>query len=298
MKIRKIAYSVGLVIAAGFMQTAQATEGGGSIYPMGAENYLSGALPPPGVYVPIYGMSYHADKLKDNNGNKVPVDFKVTANVIAPRLVWVTNNTFLGGQIGHAIMLPLVNLDVNVAGQGQSKNGIGDIDLTPIVLGFHHSPNLHSIVGLDIMIPSGGYNKNDMTNIGRNYWAIQPVYTASYIDPKGWNADFKLMFDYNFKNNATDYRSGHELHVDYSAGYAISKNWIAGIGGYAYQQVTDDELHGVKVANNKGRAFAIGPSIKYDNGKGMFITAKFQQEMNVYNRAEGYAFWLKMLVPF
>ena len=51
--------------------------------------------------------------------------------------------------------------------------------------------------------------------------------------------------------------------------------WTLGAGGYAYQQLNDDKLTGATVSNNKGRAFAIGPSIKYDSGKGWFVTAKY-----------------------
>ena len=41
MKISKISYLVGLAIAGVVAsQAANATEGGGSIYPMGAENFL------------------------------------------------------------------------------------------------------------------------------------------------------------------------------------------------------------------------------------------------------------------
>lgn len=300
MKISKISYLVGLAIAGVVAsQAANATEGGGSIYPMGAENFLSGALPPPGVYPLVYLNHYSADKIKDNDGNDVaPPNFKVTANVVAPRLVWVTDNKLFGGQVAHAMMVPLVNLDVQVGAAGQSKSGIGDINITPLVLGYHHNANLHSIVALDVFAPTGRYNKTDMANIGRNYWAIQPVYTASYIDPAGWNADFKMMYDFNFKNTDTNYKSGQEFHVDYSLGYGFKQNWVAGVGGYLYKQVTTDEQNGVKVANNRGQAFAIGPSIKYDNGKGMFVTAKWQKEMNVASRAEGHAFWIKALLPF
>ncbi|MEO6353849.1 MAG: transporter [Burkholderiaceae bacterium] len=299
MKITTISTLVGLAMSSIVVhQAANATEGGGSIYPMGAESFLTGALPPAGFYTLLYANHYSADKLKDNNGDTIPLDFKVTANAIVPRFIWVTDKKLFGGQVGHALLVPLVNLDVNVNGVGQSKSGIGDIDITALVLGYHHSPNLHSIFGLDIMAPTGRYNKNDMANIGRNYWAIQPVYTASYIDPAGWNADFKMMLDFNFKNTDTNYKSGHELHVDYSVGYGFKQNWVAGVGGYAYKQLTTDEQNGVKVPNNKGQAFAIGPSIKYDNGKGMFIMAKWQKEMNVENRPEGNAFWIKALLPF
>jgi hypothetical protein len=168
MKMRKIAYLAGLAISGVIAsQAANATEGGGSIYPMGAENFLSGALPPPGFYPLVYLNHYSADKLKDNNGDTVPLNFKVTANVIAPRLIWVTGHTLFGGQVGHALMLPLVDLDVKVGTASQNKTGIGDLNITPLVLGYHHNPNLHSIVALDIFAPTGRFNKTDMTNIGR-----------------------------------------------------------------------------------------------------------------------------------
>ena len=48
---------------------------------------------------------------------------------------------------------------------------------------------------------------------------------------------------------------------------------------------------------NKGRAFAIGPSVKYDSGKGWFVTAKWQKELAVRNRPEGSAVWLKAVFP-
>lgn len=284
----------GMIVAA----PAFATEGGGSSYPMGADSYLSGAVPPPGFYTVLFAERYSADTLRDNNGNKVPVNFKVTANVVAPRFIWVTDKKVLGGDLLHAAIIPLVNLDVNINGAGQSKSGLGDILFTVFGLAYHHSPNLHSVAALDIIIPSGSYNRSDMTNIGRNYWAIQPLYTVSYVNPQGWNADAKIMMDFNRKNKDTNYRSGQEFHVDYAVGYGFGNNWVAGVGGYLYRQTSDDKLNGVTVANNRGRAFAIGPSIKYDNGKGFFLTAKYQVETEVRNRADGKAFWVKALLPF
>lgn len=297
--MKKISSLVALAMAGiAVTQAANATEGGGSIYPMGAESFLSGALPPPGLYPLLYATRYSADKLKDNNGNTVPLDFKVSANAVVPRLVWVTDKKLFGGQVAHALLVPLVNLNVNLNGTGQRKSGVGDINLTPLALGYHHSPHLHSIVALDIFAPTGRFNQTDMANIGRNYWAIQPVVTASYNDRAGWNADVKVMYDVNFKNRDTNYKSGQEFHVDYALGCGFKQNWVAGVGGYAYKQITTDEKNGLKLPNNKGQAFAIGPSIKYDNGKGMFVMAKLQREMNVRNRPQGYAFWIKALVPF
>jgi hypothetical protein len=68
------------------------------------------------------------------------------------------------------------------------------------------------------------------------------------------------------------------------------------VGGYAYQQVTNDS--GPNAAAGKSQALAIGPNLKYDNGKGLVVTAKFQQEYDVRNRPEGKQFYVKAILPF
>lgn len=274
-----------------------ATENGGSTWPLGLENYLVAALPPPGLYGMVFGNYYHADRLKDGQGNAVPLGFDVKVAVVAPRLVWVTKETVLGGQLAFHAVAPLIDLKVSVAGNSQSKGGLGDVVFGP-VLGYHHSDKLHSVAVLDFTTPTGKYNANDLANLGRNYWSVRPMYGMSYIDPAGLNWDFLAMYNHNLKNRDTNYKSGDELNVDYSVGWGLGNGWTLGAGGYIYQQLNDDKLNGATVTNSKGRSFAIGPSIKYQSNAGWFVTAKWQKDSNVRNRAEGSAFWLKAVVPF
>lgn len=120
---------------------------------------------------------------------------------------------------------------------------------------------------------------------------------VSYIQARGWNADLKLMYDYNFRNKDTDYRSGQELHADYALGWGLGNGFVAGVGGYVYRQVSDDKQAGLTVAGNRGRAMAIGPSLRYQNDKGWMITAKYERQFDVRNKASGAAFWIKTIIP-
>lgn len=278
---------------------AKATEGGGSIYPVGVENYGCCALPPPGVYGMVFGQSYSADKVRNDQGKTVtPSGFKIRANVIASRVVWVTQERIAGASLAFHAIFPLVNLKVAPApGVSQTKKGLGDITLGT-VLGWRLSDKMHTVLGLDVYAPTGGYNKNNIANIGRNYWALQPVVGFSNMDKSGLNADLKAMYTFNFKNRDTGYRSGQELIADYAVGWGLGNGWVLGVGGYLYQQISSDKQHGATVKGSKGRVFAIGPSIKYDSGKGWFLTAKYQVETEVRNRAEGEAFWVKAVFPF
>jgi len=275
---------------------ALATEGGGSIYPNGAEGYLVADMAAPGLHMFEYLSGYRADRLLDNNGNQVPIDFNLNVTAASTRVIWVTDQKLFGGQLAFHVIAPLVNVGVSVNGAGQNKSGLGDTTFGP-GLGFHLSDSLHIVAAVDMNAPTGQYNKSDMVNLGRNYWNAEPLVAVTYRQPEGINADLKVMYDINARNHATNYRSGQELHADYDLGWGFSKNLVVGAAGYVYQQVTDDNSDGTTVQNNRGRALAIGPSVKYDNGKGWWVTLKYEKESDVKNRPEGDGWWVKMKIP-
>ncbi|MDF3933898.1 SphA family protein [Pseudomonas citronellolis] len=281
----------------GAANLCHATEGGGTSYPLGAENYMSGAMPPPGFYGQLFVNHYEADNLRGNDGRKLPVDFRVRANAIVPRLIWVSDYQLLGGSFALHAIVPLVDVKVDLNGLSQHNRGLGDVIFGP-ALGFHHSDKFHSILAFDMIAPTGRYDKNDLANPGRNYWVFEPVYAMSYVDPNGPNLDAKVMYDFNRKNPDTDYRSGQEFHVDYALGWGFGNGLVAGVGGYFYRQTTNDRQDGERIEDNKGRSFAIGPSLKYSGAGGWFVTAKWSKETEVRNRAQGDAYWLKLTVPF
>ncbi|WP_233149253.1 SphA family protein [Herbaspirillum camelliae] len=287
-----------ILLAASLLPLSHATEGGGSTYFSGADNFLLGAVPPPGLYVLQFGNVYSSTRLNDDNGNaKAIPGFSVHSKVLATRIVWSTPYQLLGGNLVMHTILPVVNLSVDAAGSSQTKTGLGDITFGPAVAN-HYSAHLHSVYGFDLVAPTGAYNKNDLANIGRNYWSLQPLLAMSYIDKDGFNGDFKATFNINQTNSASHYRSGTEFNLDYAAGYSVARDWVAGISGYWYRQIADDEQQGANLSGTRGRAFAIGPSVKYDNGRGFVLTAKIQREMAVSNRTQGTALALRASIPF
>jgi hypothetical protein len=276
---------------------AHATEGGGSTYAHGTENFMVGAVPPPGVYAMVYANHYSADQMNDASGRDLGIPgFKVKATAFAPRLVWVPGHKFMGGDLVTHLIAPLVDVKVSALGASQSKSGLGDMTVG-VGLGYHHSPQLHSAVALDLILPTGDYDKNNLANIGRNYASIEPVYVLTYVDPKGFNGDLRIGYLVNRRNKDTNYASGDELHLDYAAGWGLGNGWTMGVGGYLRQQTGLDEKDGVKLPNSKTSGMAIGPNLKYDSGKGWFVTAKWQFETKVKNGTEGNALWLKAVFP-
>ncbi|MBS1222473.1 MAG: protein involved in meta-pathway of phenol degradation, partial [Proteobacteria bacterium] len=120
---------------------------GAQQYPLGAENFMAGALPPPGNYFINYLVHYQGD-LQDNDGNELPVDVKATANAL--RFIYVSNTKLFGGDWGMHAIVPLVYQKLNTPNPTWDNDwvfGLGDITLDPIIIGWHFPPDWHITVG-------------------------------------------------------------------------------------------------------------------------------------------------------
>jgi hypothetical protein len=281
-----------------------ATEGGGSAYTGGNEDFMAGALPPPGMYPIFYFVNVTSDKLKDKDGNDVkagPADlgFKLNVNALAFRFIHVTKMKLLGADWGWHVIAPLVSQSVKIeaAKVDESATGLGDIEFSPLVLGWHFSKNMHLVGALDFMAPTGQYDKTK-PSIGRNYWTIAPILAPTYLSDGGFEVSAKFQYFFNTENSDTKYTSGNEFLCDYLIGQHVG-NWKFGLNGFIYKQITDDEQNGAKVGTdgNKGQSISYGPAIQY-NYKNMFFNAKYQMDTSVQNKPETQKLWLKFMYAF
>lgn len=284
----------GLLCLLVLAQNAQATEGGGGAYANGSEGFMTGALPPPGTYLVSYNTFYTANQFA--NDNPAFDDFQVNAAATILRAIHVTDKKILGGNWAMHAFLVAADVDLDLAAGGrQNRAGMGDFIFDPLAIGWH-SGNWHWIAGLDIYLPTGRYDKDELVNIGRNHVTLEPLFAFTYRNPAGYEFSMKTMFDHNYENRDTKYRSGNELHADFVAAKQFG-NWGVGIGGYTYKQVSGDSGVGAVLGDFKGRATALGPQFTYTAASGLNFQGRYQHEFDVQNRPEGEKFWLNIAVP-
>jgi hypothetical protein len=290
-------------------QSSYATEGGGTVYPLGVNTVLAGRMPPPGLTGFLYLSDYQANKTMDDSGNrKAGVhDFEINVQAISARLDYVyTDYTLLGAKLASRLALPMIkgdiSFDVNTpagrAHRNDSQQGIGDLTIVPIILGWS-SPIYQQMTGIEIYAPIGAYDKEHLFNPGRNTWSYAPWYSFTAYPVENIEISSKIAYIINTENSATHYKSGQEFIADYNIGYNIDKQWQIGLNGYIYKQLTDDEQHGESVApnGNRGQVLAVGPSVKYQS-PGIGFVLKWQHETKVENRAEGDRLWLQATYHF
>ncbi len=295
--------------------TTQSWAGGGQHYPNGAEDFVVGAMPPPGTYLVNYLLFAQKDRLVDNSGDSVG---EFSGDVVAevPRFIYVSPYTLFGASWAAHLFIPYYSADLEFGPSASDPKsiidsdeaGIGDIIFSPIALGWHFGPNFHVIAGLDIWAPTGDYDNERPASqiLSRNHWTFEPVLAATYLW-KGFDFSAKLMYDFNTENDEfllptgqeADLDPGQEFHADWAIGYAQKSGLRFGLVGYNYWQTTDDEIDGRNVDDQKSRVGSIGPGIKYWPNQGRFsMTLKHYWEYGARNIATGQNTWFKIGYKF
>lgn len=273
---------------------ARATEGGGSAYPYGLNTVATGILPKPGHYLYVYNSYYTAKETTTNEGEASPLPFDVNVRAHTLRYLGVhpTAKVF-GGSVGWLVAQPFLIGDASIGPREQYDSGFADAALG-LMLGWH-KPTRHSMAGFDLHVPNGSYDKGNLFNPGRNYWATTLYYAITAPFGGRYDANLRANLTLNDENPDTSYRSGHEVGADYSFNFRVTPKSFLGLNGYWHQQVTDDEIDGrpVPVDGRRLRVFSYGPQVGY-RGNGWGISAKWQHEELARNKAEGDKYWLQL----
>lgn len=292
---RLAAYAALSVLGAGSMQSALAFESGISPFPTGSTSEYIAALPPiPGVFA-VEQFNYSSSNgLYDNQGNKRPIPFKSDAFSSTTRLLASYGVEFLGAKVYSQLVLPLVSLHTEVAGQGETHNGLSNVTVTPLLLRWDVAANTNVTWGFDFALKSGAYDPA-RTSVAVGYNSYQPVLAIRHNDPDGLDLGVSSRLLFNDKNSDTHYRSGSAYVADFIGGWNFGK-WKVGVTGSYLNQFTDDSQNGSTITGNRARSFAIGPTVAYNAGS-FNINMNYQQGVYAANTAKSNAVWINFAMP-
>ncbi|MEM5386760.1 transporter [Paraburkholderia phymatum] len=281
-----------------FCASARATEGGSDTIGEGAEGFFAGALPPAGFYGLLYYTHYHASQFNDSHGNGSIPGFKLDADVLIPRLIYMSNLSVLGGRYGAYALLPMERLSLYAGGSSFDRTNLGDLIASPAMIAWG-SGSLRTVAALEFVFPTGQYDRSSPLNTGKNYYTIRPVFGVSWFPYPGFEMSAKFTYSFNTTNTATNYHSGQLFHLDYGASYAVTTSARIGVAGYFVKQTTNDVQNGQPVNGDgfRGQVFAIGPGFRYEFKKGS-IDIRVVKELLVRNRPSGEAVWARAVIPF
>lgn len=291
--------AAGLTLAA----PAKATEYGLGNYQLGLVLPLAGYTPPPGIYFwdnfYLYQGSGNLYQHGDT-GDRSRVTYNFSANIWI--FAWFTEAPLFGGELGFATtgaygsdtttaVTPSVDaLGINHTDTTQqSVNSYTDTEFSAI-LGWHAGEQ-HWSLTVSGFLPTGDYDAARIadTSLNRPSVDIKGAYTFLSLQ-SGLEISAALGVNINAVNPATNYQSGTELHLEWNLAQHMPFGLSAGIGGYFYQQITNDGGAGDVNGTFRGRVAAVGPIICYSLKLGaqeVDFDARWFHEFDAYDRVQG-----------
>lgn len=266
------------LLSLGCLSAGHAAENGNTQYSPGSSQFFAGAIPPfEGLYVLSQTSYYSSTRSNDGNGHALPIDFKIKAAVETLRFVYVSDVHIGGAQLWGQFVMPLVHLNLSTAFGSDKTTAFADAT-TSVGLAWHPDQMSTYVLGVDVGVPIGNYDKNALTTGGLNHWSVQPTLAYHYSDPHGLELGAAARFIFNSENTDTHYKSGDEFVLDYAVGWNFDKFRIGAVG-YYLKQFTDDTGPNVAADGHRGEGLAIGPSVAYSFTPALQLSASWQHDI-------------------
>jgi len=335
-RIIRTAIGVAIATVGLLSEAAYADEGGVSFWVPGFFGSLAAAPQQPGWS--LANVYYHTSvsagadvaRAREFTLNRVPANVTVNANLnlrvnatgdlgfVIPTYVFAT--PVLGGQASASLVGAYGVVSTTLAGQlsgNLTGPGGGSIpflrsdsvnsttwgfgDLIP-QFSLRWNAGVHNYMTyITGDIPVGAYDSNRLSNIGIGHGAIDAGGGYTYFNPAtGHEFSGVLGFTYNFKNTATQYQNGVDLHFDWGASQFLTKQVQVGLVGYAYKEIGCDSGAGDNVGCFQSQVFGIGPQFGYvfplSQDLQGYINVKAYGEFGNSARPAGWNTWLTFVI--
>lgn len=283
-------------------QPSGAVEYGVSNYFLGLAIPMCGYVPPPGVYF------WNSILLYQGTIRGVTID--IASDIIEAG--WFANTELSGATIGLVATIP-VSRDRNSIPPGFPQASgfsspvrqtaeiiaLGDTDYSGVI-GWHSGKNNWAMV-LTAFAPTGNYDPSRFVQTGLNRPALDIKAAYTFLDQEtGLEISGALGTTLNARNTATNYQSGIELHFEWAVNQHLPFGLAAGVGGYYYQQLTNDYGQGDALGPFKGRVTAVGPLLSYTFKAGALeptLSGRWFHEFDVVDRTRGDTIYATLSLP-
>ena len=248
-------------------------------YVAGVEGSQAASVPPPGMYYLGYLVNYNIDDFRiPGTSDNLPGHNSGTVTALANRFVWITNYKLLGADYGMEAIVPVMrtSLTLNAAGISDSRTGVGDIYLGPLVLGWH-GPQWDAVAAAGLWLDNASDSYPASPGKGFKSTMLTGGLTYYFDGAKTVSGAALMRYEFNGRNSA-GMRPGDQLTLEWGLGKSFGAV-SAGLVGYSQWQTTNDS--GAGASANKAARHAVGAELVYPiPGAGVFLKGALYKEVS------------------
>lgn len=263
-----------LALAGGLAVSSAQAEGH---YVPGVEGLQGASVPPPGFYYLGYLVNYNIDDFRaPGTSSNLPGHNRGTVTALANRFVWISQYKLLGADYGMEAIVPVMrtSLTINAAGISDTRSGVGDVYVGPLVLGWHGA-QWDAVAAAGMWLDSG--NTDHPASAGKGFKSTMLTGGATYYfdAAKTISGSALMRFERNGKNDA-GFRHGNQVTVEWGLAKVLGAVQ-AGVVGYSQWQTSNDS--GPGASGNKSSRHALGAEVVYPIASaGVFLKGAVYKE--------------------
>lgn len=230
----------------------------------------------------------HGSDIKDGGGNNVAAfnDPAIEAVTLVNHFSYTSPVEICGAILGVNIVLPIVSVHTSFGQPGAALQGggtaLGDVTIGPSlqfkpVMG-DRGPLFVQRVEFSVIAPTGKYDQGRDINQGSGVYSLNPYWAATWFPAAGWEASWRLNYLYNFRNDkpasssplafqgapVRDTQAGRAAWVNFTTSYEIAPRIRAGLNGYYFKQLSDNEINRVRIDNSREQVLGVGPGMMFE----------------------------------
>lgn len=249
-------------------------------YVAGVEGVDASSVPPPGKYYLAYLVDYNVDEFRaPGSTNALPGHNTATIAALANRFVWITDTKVLGADYGVEAIVPLLrtSLTINAAGVSDSRSGVGDVYLGPLVLGWH-GPRWDAVAAAGLWLDSATKpSASEAAQPGKGYKSTMLTAGMTYHFDEAKTSSVSALMRYEINgSNGNGFQPGNQVSLEWGVGKAVGPVKL-GMVGYDQWQVSNDS--GVGASGNQSSRHAIGAEVAYPlMSSGLILKAALYKE--------------------
>jgi hypothetical protein len=273
-------------------------------YPNGEEGIKACSVPPgPGVYARLYLNSYSAGTQRNGAGQAVDIGVTYESQCAAFCGIVMTPLKVMDADYGMFVVVPLLRqtLAVELAGLKETRRGLADINLTPIMLSWH-SKQADYLAYVGTYIPTGDFDHTSPINNGYGFQTYMASAGCTYYPDKekSWSIAAIARYELEGKKKGIDVTPGDRFEFDWAVSKNVAQVWQVGVAGFGTWQVSDDTGADVTWdASAHDRSKSLGPEINlFVWPAKVNVSLRYLQEFAVIDRMEGHSTWLTLTQMF
>ncbi|GAB2458554.1 hypothetical protein GCM10027082_06410 [Comamonas humi] len=250
-------------------------------YVPGVEGIQAASAPPPGLYYIGYLVHYDIGSFRaPGSSDNLPGRNTGGVTALANRVAWMTSTKLLGADYGMEAIVPVMrtSLHVGAAGIDDSRTGVGDIYLGPLLLGWN-GERWDAVAAAGIWLDNGSTSNPASPGKGFKSTMLTGGGTYYFDSAKTISGSVLTRFERNGRNDA-GLRPGNQLSLE----WGVAKNFgavQAGLVGYSQWQTSNDSGAGAGANNFKASRHALGAEVVYPvPGAGVFLKGAFYKEVS------------------